>query len=277
MRNLLDAYGAEGEVERISPQGYRQDLLIFDPLNGEPVIVEFTSRIREARRRALGGPADEMRTGNMRPMSARPEVGPPRSAWWSSPDPSRRQHSAQGSKVARERRRLRSRSPRGRQNERPRPGAACIAQRRPPPQALLLSMQGSSEVGRRFAALVEAKLIVEAVPSTRFVRDSSGTPPTGFSLRWPSPSPPRPPPRDPATIRAWPSLGALRSRVSRVSTSRLVRHRGVRPRHRWLRSAAVSERSRHLGKPSDQGVVVSLGIAGYGCGCPCASVKASGR
>ena len=31
MRNLLDAYGAEGEVERISPQGYRQDLLILDP------------------------------------------------------------------------------------------------------------------------------------------------------------------------------------------------------------------------------------------------------
>ena len=32
MRNLLDAYGAEGEVERISPQGYRQDLVVFDPL-----------------------------------------------------------------------------------------------------------------------------------------------------------------------------------------------------------------------------------------------------
>lgn len=62
MRNLLDAYGAEGEVERISPQGYRQDLVVFDPLNGDdgdPVIVEFKSRIREARRRALGGPADE--------------------------------------------------------------------------------------------------------------------------------------------------------------------------------------------------------------------------
>src|SRR4051794_24938735 len=59
MRNLLDAYGAEGEVERISPQGYRQDLAVLDPLNGDPVFVEFTSRIREARRRALGGPADE--------------------------------------------------------------------------------------------------------------------------------------------------------------------------------------------------------------------------
>lgn len=62
MQNLLDAYGAEGKVEQISPDGYRQDLLVFDPLNGddgEPLIVEFTSRIREARRRALGGPADE--------------------------------------------------------------------------------------------------------------------------------------------------------------------------------------------------------------------------
>ena len=61
MRNLLDAYGAEGEVERISPQGYREDLAVIDPLNGEPapVFVEFKSRIREARRRALGGPPDE--------------------------------------------------------------------------------------------------------------------------------------------------------------------------------------------------------------------------
>lgn len=61
MRNLLGAYGADGDVERISPQGYRQDLLVFDPLNGDegdPVIVEFTSRIREARRSAHGGPPD---------------------------------------------------------------------------------------------------------------------------------------------------------------------------------------------------------------------------
>ena len=59
MRNLLDVYGAEGEVEKISPQGYRQDLVVLDPLNGEPVTVEFKSRIREARRPALGGPSDE--------------------------------------------------------------------------------------------------------------------------------------------------------------------------------------------------------------------------
>ena len=65
MRNLLDTYGAEGEVEKISPQGYRQDLLVLDPVNGDPVIVEFKSRIREARRSALGGPIaeDEDRLG----------------------------------------------------------------------------------------------------------------------------------------------------------------------------------------------------------------------
>jgi transcriptional regulator with XRE-family HTH domain len=62
MRNLLETYGAEGEVEKISPQGYRQDLLVVDPVNGNPVIVEFKSRIREARRRALGG-GDEDRLG----------------------------------------------------------------------------------------------------------------------------------------------------------------------------------------------------------------------
>lgn len=59
MRNLLDAYDAEGEVEWISPEGHRQDLVIIDPLDGDPVVVEFKSRIREARRKALGGPADE--------------------------------------------------------------------------------------------------------------------------------------------------------------------------------------------------------------------------
>ncbi|MEU8118122.1 helix-turn-helix transcriptional regulator [Spirillospora sp. NPDC049024] len=62
MRNLLRVYGAKGAVEQISPQGYRQDLLVFDPLDGDhgdPVIIEFTSRIREARRRALGAPPDE--------------------------------------------------------------------------------------------------------------------------------------------------------------------------------------------------------------------------
>ena len=62
MRNFLAAYGADGDVELISPQGYRQDLLVFDPIKGEgeaPVAVEFKSRIREARRTALGGPPDK--------------------------------------------------------------------------------------------------------------------------------------------------------------------------------------------------------------------------
>src|SRR4051794_7669648 len=60
MRNLLDAYGAKGEVQR--KRGCRHDLVIFDPLkgdDGDPVFVEFRSRIREARRRAFGGPTDE--------------------------------------------------------------------------------------------------------------------------------------------------------------------------------------------------------------------------
>ena len=62
MRNFLSVYGADGDIELISPQGYRQDLLVFDPLNAEgdaPVSVEFKSRIREARRTALGGPPDD--------------------------------------------------------------------------------------------------------------------------------------------------------------------------------------------------------------------------
>ena len=81
MQNLLDAYGAIGEVGRISPQGYRQDLAVFDPPHDdEPVIVEFTSRIREARRKALGDPDDEDDTRQQEPMSARSKVGTPRSA-----------------------------------------------------------------------------------------------------------------------------------------------------------------------------------------------------
>lgn len=60
MQNLLNAYDAQGEVGRISPHGFRQDLAVFDPLKeDEPVTVEFTSRIREARRKALGGPDED--------------------------------------------------------------------------------------------------------------------------------------------------------------------------------------------------------------------------
>jgi len=56
MRGFLGAYGADGEVERVMPGGDRPDLLVIDPLNGDAVIVEFKSRIREARRSALGNP-----------------------------------------------------------------------------------------------------------------------------------------------------------------------------------------------------------------------------
>src|SRR3954470_11715194 len=35
MRRFVSVYGANGEVERISPQGYRQDFIVFDPLHGE--------------------------------------------------------------------------------------------------------------------------------------------------------------------------------------------------------------------------------------------------
>lgn len=56
MRSLLKAYGAEGEVEKLQPGGDRPDLLVIDPLNGDPVIVEFKSRIREARRSAPSNP-----------------------------------------------------------------------------------------------------------------------------------------------------------------------------------------------------------------------------
>lgn len=80
MRNFLDAYGAEGAVERISPQGYRQDLVILDPITGDPQIVEFTSRIREARRRAIGGPAGvhedgQHGTAERRAMGRATEIG----------------------------------------------------------------------------------------------------------------------------------------------------------------------------------------------------------
>ena len=60
MQNFLGAYGADSEVERVMPGGDQPDLIVIDPLDDEPVIVEFKSRIREARRSALGGPPDEV-------------------------------------------------------------------------------------------------------------------------------------------------------------------------------------------------------------------------
>ncbi|MGW0666325.1 helix-turn-helix domain-containing protein [Streptomyces sp. NPDC002746] len=76
MRKVLSAYGAVGAVEEISPQGYRQDLLVFDPGDGDdgdPTVVEFTSRIREARRSVLGGLPDDdsQQTAYERPATSR--------------------------------------------------------------------------------------------------------------------------------------------------------------------------------------------------------------
>ncbi|WP_068276447.1 transcriptional regulator [Aldersonia kunmingensis] len=60
MRKFLSVYGADGAVEP-DPHGSRQDLILFDPINddGDPIFVEFNSRIREARRLVLGGPLEE--------------------------------------------------------------------------------------------------------------------------------------------------------------------------------------------------------------------------
>jgi transcriptional regulator with XRE-family HTH domain len=50
MRSFIDAYRADGAVGKLQPGGDTPDLIVLDPLNDEPVIVEFKSRIREARR-----------------------------------------------------------------------------------------------------------------------------------------------------------------------------------------------------------------------------------
>lgn len=51
MRSFLEAYDAEGAVESVQPDGSVADLIVMNPGTGEPWIVEFRSRIREARRR----------------------------------------------------------------------------------------------------------------------------------------------------------------------------------------------------------------------------------
>lgn len=63
MRSFLDAYHAEGEVGRLQPGGDRPDLILWDPRYGEPVIVEFKSRIREAGRSTVSsrGVADQQK------------------------------------------------------------------------------------------------------------------------------------------------------------------------------------------------------------------------
>jgi transcriptional regulator with XRE-family HTH domain len=51
MRSFLEAYDAEGAVESVQPDGSVADLIVMNPETGDPSIVEFRSRIREARRR----------------------------------------------------------------------------------------------------------------------------------------------------------------------------------------------------------------------------------
>ncbi len=58
MRVFLSAYGAEGAVEQVMPDGYRPDLVVLDPVGGQAYFVEFKSRIREARRSGRRDPVD---------------------------------------------------------------------------------------------------------------------------------------------------------------------------------------------------------------------------
>lgn len=51
MRAFIDTYGINGDVGRLQPGGDRPDLILMRPHDDEPMTVEFTSRIREARRR----------------------------------------------------------------------------------------------------------------------------------------------------------------------------------------------------------------------------------
>lgn len=58
MTNFLAAYDANGGVEVRQPDGSRPDLILMNPLDEpKPVFVQFRSRIREKRWKALGVPA----------------------------------------------------------------------------------------------------------------------------------------------------------------------------------------------------------------------------
>lgn len=56
MEGFLKAYRARGEVGSLQPGGARHDLMIFAPYSDAPTSVEFTSRIREARRSTVSSP-----------------------------------------------------------------------------------------------------------------------------------------------------------------------------------------------------------------------------
>ena len=67
MRSFIDAYRANGEVGKLQPGGDTPDLIILDPLDGEPVIVEFKSRIREARRISVNARRSATGRGGVNP------------------------------------------------------------------------------------------------------------------------------------------------------------------------------------------------------------------
>ncbi|WAX55545.1 helix-turn-helix domain-containing protein [Jatrophihabitans cynanchi] len=50
LRNFLTVYSADGAVEKPLANGARPDLVLFNPADGKTAVVEFKSRIREARR-----------------------------------------------------------------------------------------------------------------------------------------------------------------------------------------------------------------------------------
>lgn len=52
MSRFIKAYRARGDVRKLQPGGDRPDLMIRDVHNEEPIVVEFMSRIREARQSA---------------------------------------------------------------------------------------------------------------------------------------------------------------------------------------------------------------------------------
>jgi transcriptional regulator with XRE-family HTH domain len=60
MPRLLEAYGAQGGIEQPQPDGSVADLIVINPGTGDPWIVEFRSRIREARRSGIQDPGADL-------------------------------------------------------------------------------------------------------------------------------------------------------------------------------------------------------------------------
>lgn len=60
MPRFLEAYDAQGAIEQPQPDGSVADLIVINPGTGNPCIVEFTSRIREARRSGIQDPGADL-------------------------------------------------------------------------------------------------------------------------------------------------------------------------------------------------------------------------